>query len=280
PHAEVMALRQAKERGVSVAGATFYVTLEPCSHHGRTPPCADALIKAGAGRVVLSMYDPNPLVAGDGGSRFRQAGITVDGPLCVERVRAINAGFFARMTRGRPWLWMKMAASLDGRSALPDGRSQWITGPQARDDGHHWRARSCVVLTGIGTVQADDPRLGVRAVDTPRPPIKAGVDTQLKLAPQAAVVARSVPWACRPRHAPPCSTVRSAGSSATAAIRSARRNWPSAPPKSSTCPCATAMWMCTPCWTGWRGSRSMKCTPRRGRPCPAPCWTPAWWTSC
>ncbi|CAM5319833.1 bifunctional diaminohydroxyphosphoribosylaminopyrimidine deaminase/5-amino-6-(5-phosphoribosylamino)uracil reductase RibD [Alcaligenes faecalis] len=202
PHAEVMALRQAKERGVSVAGATFYVTLEPCSHHGRTPPCADALIKAGAGRVVFSMYDPNPLVAGNGVSRLRQAGITVDGPLCVEQALAINAGFFARMTRGRPWLWMKMAASLDGRSALPDGRSQWITGPQARDDGHHWRARSCVVLTGIGTVHADNPLMNVRAVSTPRPPIKAVLDTHLRMDPKAALLDGTPCWVFSHRRDP------------------------------------------------------------------------------
>ncbi|GHC48337.1 riboflavin biosynthesis protein RibD [Alcaligenes pakistanensis] len=202
PHAEVMALQQARERGVNVAGATFYVTLEPCSHHGRTPPCADALVKAGAGRVVFSMYDPNPLVAGRGATRLRQAGITVDGPLCVEQALAINAGFFARMTRSRPWLWMKMAASLDGRSALPDGRSQWITGPQARDDGHHWRARSCVVLTGIGTVNADNPLMNVRAVSTPRPPIKAVLDTHLRLDPKAALLDGTQCWVFTHRRDP------------------------------------------------------------------------------
>lgn len=194
PHAEVMALRQARERGVDVAGATFYVTLEPCSHHGRTPPCAQALVQAAPARVVVAMHDPNPLVAGRGLAMLRQAGIQVDGPLCVEDALQVNAGFFARMTRGRPWLWMKMAASLDGRSALPDGRSQWITGPQARDDGHHWRARSCVVLTGIGTVQADNPRLNVRAVQTPRPPIKAVLDTQLKLDPAASMLDGTPCW--------------------------------------------------------------------------------------
>lgn len=193
-HAEVMALQQARERSVDVAGATFYVTLEPCSHHGRTPPCADALINAAAGRVVFAMHDPNPLVAGRGLARLRDAGIAVDGPLCIEQALAVNAGFFARMTRRRPWLWMKMAASLDGRSALPDGRSQWITGPQARDDGHHWRARSCVVLTGIGTVQADNPQMNVRAVSTPRPPIKAVLDTQLRLDPKAALLDGSKCW--------------------------------------------------------------------------------------
>ena len=202
PHAEVMALRQARERGVDVRGATFYVTLEPCSHHGRTPPCAEALVAAAPARVVVAMLDPNPLVAGRGLARLRQAGIAVDGPLCVEQALEINAGFFARMTRSRPWLWLKMAASLDGRSALSDGRSQWITGPQARDDGHHWRARSCVVLTGIGTVQADNPRLNVRAVDTPRPPIKAVLDTQLKLDPQAALLDGSVCWVFSHRRDP------------------------------------------------------------------------------
>lgn len=202
PHAEVMALRQARENGVDVAGATFYVTLEPCSHHGRTPPCAQALVEAAPARVVVAMHDPNPLVAGRGLALLRQAGITVDGPLCVEQALQVNAGFFARMTRARPWLWLKMAASLDGRSALPDGRSQWITGPQARDDGHHWRARSCVVLTGIGTVQADNPRLNVRAVDTPRPPIKAVLDTQLRLDPAAALLDGTPCWVFSHRRDP------------------------------------------------------------------------------
>lgn len=202
PHAEVMALRQARENGVDVAGATFYVTLEPCSHHGRTPPCAQALVQAAPARVVVAMHDPNPLVAGRGLALLRQAGITVDGPLCVEQALQVNAGFFARMTRARPWLWLKMAASLDGRSALPDGRSQWITGPQARDDGHHWRARSCVVLTGIGTVQADNPRLNVRAVDTPRPPIKAVLDTQLRLDPAAALLDGTPCWVFSHRRDP------------------------------------------------------------------------------
>lgn len=193
-HAEVMALRQAAERGVEVAGSTVYVTLEPCSHYGRTPPCVDALIQAQPARVVVAMEDPNPLVAGKGFNKLRQAGIEVAGPLCLEQALALNVGFFARMVRKTPWLWMKMACSLDGRSALTDGQSQWITGPLARDDGHHWRARSCVVLTGIGTVNADNPLLNVRAVATSRQPYKAIVDTQFSVDENAALFDGTPCW--------------------------------------------------------------------------------------
>jgi len=180
-HAEVMALRDAARREVQVAGATFYVTLEPCNHHGRTPPCVDAILAAGVARVVVAMRDPNPLVAGQGLARLRAAGVEVQPDVCTEEALALNPGFIARMTRGTPWVWMKSAASLDGRTALPDGTSKWITGTAARRDGQHWRARSCVVLTGIGTVLADDPRLTVRDVDTTRQPMRAVVDGQLRM---------------------------------------------------------------------------------------------------
>ncbi|TEA79357.1 bifunctional diaminohydroxyphosphoribosylaminopyrimidine deaminase/5-amino-6-(5-phosphoribosylamino)uracil reductase RibD [Allopusillimonas ginsengisoli] len=181
PHAEVMALRQAAAQGVDIAGATVYVTLEPCSHHGRTPPCADALIAARPARVVIALSDPNPLVAGRGERRLREAGIAVTVGVCAEESLALNPGFVARMTRATPWVWLKLAATLDGRIALPNGKSQWITGDAARADGHHWRARSSVVLTGSGTVAADNPQLNIRHVDTVRPPIKAVVDSRFEI---------------------------------------------------------------------------------------------------
>lgn len=181
PHAEVMALRQADERGCVGTGSTIYVTLEPCSHHGRTPPCVDALIGARPARVVIAMRDPNPLVGGQGIARLRAAGIEVRVGVCHEEALAINPGFVSRMTRKTPWAWLKLAASLDGRIALANGESQWITGPAARADGHHWRARSCVVLTGSGTVLADNPQMNVRHVETSRPPIKAIVDTRFEV---------------------------------------------------------------------------------------------------
>lgn len=185
PHAEVMALRDAAQRGHDVAGATVYVTLEPCSHYGRTPPCANALCAARPARVVMAMGDPNPQVNGQGAAILRAAGITVDTGICHDEALALNAGFVARMTRGTPWTWLKLAASLDGRSALHNGQSQWITGPQARADGHAWRARSCLVLTGIGTILADDPQLTVRHIDTPRQPRRAVVDAHLNTPPTA-----------------------------------------------------------------------------------------------
>src|SRR5690606_7150778 len=194
PHAEVMALRQAAERGVPTQGATFYVTLEPCSHHGRTPPCVDALIKARPERVVVAMTDPNPLVSGRGLAKLKAAGIAVSGPLCAGEALEVNPGFVARMTRGTPWVWLKTAASLDGRTALGNGVSQWITGSQARADGHHWRARSCVVLTGAGTVLADDPLLNVREVQTPRQPVKAVIDTGLQVPENARLFDGSPAW--------------------------------------------------------------------------------------
>ena len=180
PHAEVMALRDAQARGHDVRGATAYVTLEPCSHHGRTGPCCDALVQAGIARVVASIADPNPLVAGQGFARLRAAGVEVEvGPGAAE-ARELNIGFFSRMVRGIPWVRMKTAASLDGVTALANGTSQWITSPQARADGHAWRARACAVLTGIGTVLEDDPLLNVREVATPRQPHLVVVDSRLQ----------------------------------------------------------------------------------------------------
>ena len=177
-HAEVHALHAA---GESARGATAYVTLEPCSHHGRTPPCADALIAAGVSRVVAAMQDPNPQVAGRGIARLQATGIDAECGLLEADARELNIGFVSRMTRGWPWLRMKVAASLDGKTALANGVSQWITEPEARNDGHRWRARACAILSGIGTVREDDPRLNVRGVETPRQPVKVIVDSRLDL---------------------------------------------------------------------------------------------------
>ncbi len=185
PHAEVLALRAA---GEAVRGATAYVTLEPCSHHGRTPPCADALIAAGVARVVVAMQDPNPLVAGQGLAKLRAAGIDVECGLMEASARELNLGFFSRMTRGTPWVRSKIAASLDGRTALANGTSQWITGEAARRDVQHWRARSCAVLTGVGTVLADDPQLNVRGIETGRQPLRVVLDSQLRMSPKARIL--------------------------------------------------------------------------------------------
>ncbi|MGE5491179.1 MAG: bifunctional diaminohydroxyphosphoribosylaminopyrimidine deaminase/5-amino-6-(5-phosphoribosylamino)uracil reductase RibD [Actinomycetota bacterium] len=185
PHAEVHALRDAAARGRDVKGATAYVTLEPCSHHGRTPPCADALVAAGVARVVSAMEDPNPLVAGKGLAKLAAAGIETAAGLLENEARELNIGFVSRMTRGRPWVRLKAAASLDGKTALNNGRSQWITGPEARQDGHRWRARACAILTGIGTVRDDDPQLSVRGVETFRQPLRVVVDSRLELSPSA-----------------------------------------------------------------------------------------------
>jgi diaminohydroxyphosphoribosylaminopyrimidine deaminase/5-amino-6-(5-phosphoribosylamino)uracil reductase len=185
PHAEVTALRAA---GAQAAGATVYVTLEPCAHHGRTPPCTDALVAARPARVVAAVQDPNPQTAGKGLEALRAAGVAVEPGLMEEEARELNIGFFSRMTRQRPWVRMKIAASLDGKTALANGASQWITGPAARRDGHAWRARACAVLTGAGTVRDDDPQLTVREVETPRQPLRVVVDSHLETPPSAKVL--------------------------------------------------------------------------------------------
>ena len=179
-HAEVMALRDALAKGHPTQGATAYVTLEPCVHQGRTGPCCDALVTAGVKHVVASLEDPNPQVAGQGFARLRAAGIdVVVGPGAAES-RELNLGFFSRMVRKTPWVRLKVAASLDGKTALPNGASQWITSSEARADGHAWRAQACAVLTGIGTVTSDDPRLDVRLATTPRQPQLVVVDSRLE----------------------------------------------------------------------------------------------------
>jgi len=186
-HAEIMALRDAAARGHSVAGATAYVTLEPCAHHGRTGPCCDALAAARIARVVAALPDPNPLVAGEGFARLRAGGVeVVTGPGAAQ-ARELNIGFFSRMVRRTPWLRMKIAASLDGKTALDNGASQWITSEPARADGHAWRARAGVVLTGIGTLLEDNPRLDVRLVPAPRQPDAVVVDSRLETPPDAKI---------------------------------------------------------------------------------------------
>ncbi len=187
PHAEVMALRDAAAGGHSVAGATAWVTLEPCAHHGRTGPCCDALAAAGIARVVAAMADPNPLVAGQGFERLRAAGVAVEVGPGADEARELNIGFFSRMVRKMPWVRLKAAASLDGRTALRNGVSQWITAEAARADGHAWRARASAVLTGVGTVLEDDPRLDVRLVPTPRQPRLVVVDSRLQTPPGARI---------------------------------------------------------------------------------------------
>jgi diaminohydroxyphosphoribosylaminopyrimidine deaminase/5-amino-6-(5-phosphoribosylamino)uracil reductase len=184
PHAEAQALVQAS---AAARGATAYVSLEPCNHHGRTPPCAEALITSRVARVVAAMRDPNPL-AQKGGDKLAAAGIRFESGLLEEEARELNIGFVSRMTRGRPWVRLKVAATLDGRTALVNGKSQWITGPEARKDGHRWRARACAIATGGGTVKADDPRLTVREVETPRQPLRVVIDSHVETPPQARVL--------------------------------------------------------------------------------------------
>ncbi|HHJ17483.1 MAG TPA: bifunctional diaminohydroxyphosphoribosylaminopyrimidine deaminase/5-amino-6-(5-phosphoribosylamino)uracil reductase RibD [Gammaproteobacteria bacterium] len=189
PHAEVFALREA---GDKARGADVYVSLEPCSHQGRTPPCADALVEAGVRRVVVAMQDPNPLVAGQGLARLHAAGIEVESGLLEPQARALNPGFIARMQRGRPWLRLKLAASLDGRTAMASGESKWISGDAARRDVQRLRARSSAIVTGIGTVLADDPSMNVRLTadqlngETPvRQPLRVVLDSRLRMSAQA-----------------------------------------------------------------------------------------------
>jgi diaminohydroxyphosphoribosylaminopyrimidine deaminase/5-amino-6-(5-phosphoribosylamino)uracil reductase len=184
-HAEIEALFDARRNGHDLHGATAYVTLEPCSHFGRTPPCATALIEARVARVIAAVEDPNPQVAGRGLEMLRSNGIEVRCGLLAAEASEMNIGFFSRMNRGRPWVRLKIAASLDGKTALQNGASQWITSEAARRDGHAWRARACAVATGIGTVVADNPLLSVRLVSTPRQPLKVLVDSRLEVDPEA-----------------------------------------------------------------------------------------------
>jgi diaminohydroxyphosphoribosylaminopyrimidine deaminase/5-amino-6-(5-phosphoribosylamino)uracil reductase len=182
PHAEVVALNN-----IDAEGATVYLNLEPCNHQGRTPPCTDLLIARKVARVVAAMRDPNPEARG-GEERLRAAGIAFEHGLLEEEARELNIGFVSRVTRVRPWVRLKIAATLDGRTALQDGTSQWITGAEARRDGHRWRARACAILTGIGTVKADDPQLTVRDVQTPRQPLRVLIDSRLETPPSAKVL--------------------------------------------------------------------------------------------
>ncbi|HEX4855220.1 MAG TPA: bifunctional diaminohydroxyphosphoribosylaminopyrimidine deaminase/5-amino-6-(5-phosphoribosylamino)uracil reductase RibD [Limnobacter sp.] len=184
-HAEVRAIADAAARGVSLQGSTAFVTLEPCAHHGRTGPCAEALLKTGVTRVVAAVLDPNPLVAGKGIAILQAAGIETEHGVLVEQARWINRGFFSRMERKRPWVRLKVASSADGISALNNGVSQWITGEEARLDGHHLRAQACAVLSGIGTVKADNPQLNVRGIATERQPLKVIVDSRFEISPDA-----------------------------------------------------------------------------------------------
>ena len=181
-HAEVIALTAAGDRA---RGATVYVTLEPCCHYGRTPPCTEALLQAGVARVVAAMGDPNPQVAGQGLAILRQAGVAVECGLLEAEARALNPGFIQRMTQGRPFIRLKLAMSLDGRTALASGESQWLTGNAARQDVQRWRARSSTMLTGIGTVLADDPGLNVRLPDVSRQPLRVILDSELRTPPTA-----------------------------------------------------------------------------------------------
>jgi len=182
PHAEVFAIQQA---GEEAKDATFYVTLEPCAHFGATPPCVDAVIAAGPKRVVIAMQDPNPLVAGQGIARLQTAGIEIEIGICEKNAINLNHGFISRMTRHRPWVRVKAGMSLDGRTAMANGESQWITGQAARDDVQYGRAKSCAILSGIGTVLSDDPLLNVRLPDIKRQPLRVIVDSTLRISPQA-----------------------------------------------------------------------------------------------
>ena len=187
-HAEIEALADARKHTNDLSGSTMYVSLEPCSHQGRTPPCTQAIIAAKPARVVIAMQDPNPLVSGNGIKQIAAAGIQVECGLLEAEAAALNPGFISRMTRRLPWVRLKVAASLDGKTALPNGQSQWITGSAARDDGHHWRAQACAILTGVGTVKEDDPSLTVRAVDTLRQPKRIIIDSKLDIPLTAAVL--------------------------------------------------------------------------------------------
>ncbi len=191
-HAEIVALKDAKAKGFDVSGSTVYVTLEPCCHHGRTPPCTDALINAKVATVIAAMTDPNPLVAGQGLEKLRTAGIAVRCGLLEKEASELNIGFIQRMTQGKPWVRLKIAASLDGKTALHNGVSQWITSSDARHDGHMWRARACCILTGIGTVKEDNPQLNVRNIETPRQPLRVLIDSFLEVPLNAKILDDSI----------------------------------------------------------------------------------------
>lgn len=193
-HAEIEALADAARKGHAVSGATVYVTLEPCAHYGRTPPCADALIEAGVAKVVAAVKDPDPRVAGRGLARLEAAGVATVSGVLEEAAREMNLGFFSRLERGRPWVRIKAAASLDGRTALENGQSQWITSNAAREDGNRWRARADAILTGIGTVLDDNPQLTVRAVAVAKQPRRVIVDSRLRTPPDAKVLAGGGAW--------------------------------------------------------------------------------------
>ena len=210
PHAEVLALAAA---GEAARGATAYVTLEPCSHFGRTPPCADALVEAGIGRLVYAMKDPNPRVNGAGIARLTAAGIAVTGGVLEQESQELNPGFISRMTRGQPWVTVKLAASLDGGTALPGGESHWITGEAAREDVQRLRARSSAVMTGSGTVLADDPRLDVRLSGATRQPLRVVLDSKLRTPASARILAPpgQALVLCTDEDAGRASAIRSAG---------------------------------------------------------------------
>jgi diaminohydroxyphosphoribosylaminopyrimidine deaminase/5-amino-6-(5-phosphoribosylamino)uracil reductase len=191
-HAEIMALKDAVQKGHEVSGSSAYVTLEPCCHHGRTPPCSDSLIKAKVKTVFVAMQDPNPLVAGKGLELLRQAGIEVRCGLLEKEAKELNLGFIKRMSQGLPWVRLKIATSLDGKTALNNGTSQWITGTDARLDGHHWRAQACCILTGIGTVKEDNPQLNVRGVNTSRQPLRVLIDSFLEVPLDAKILDQSI----------------------------------------------------------------------------------------
>ncbi len=188
PHAEVNALNAAT---ASVEGADVYVTLEPCSHHGKTGPCAEALIETKVARVVYAMEDPNPAVAGRGITMMRDAGISVEGPLMEDSARALNPGFIKRMTQGVPFVRCKMAMSLDGRTAMASGESKWITGPAARQDVQRLRAQSCALVTGVDSVIADDPALTVRQGDDDRQPLRVILDTHGRCPERADILSQA-----------------------------------------------------------------------------------------
>jgi len=193
-HAEIVAMLDAESKGHDIRGATVYTTLEPCAHFGKTPPCVEALIRARVAKVVAAIKDPDPRVSGKGFERLKAAGIEVVEGIMPEKAREMNLGFLSRMERGRPWVRMKLAVSLDGKTALHNGESQWITSPQAREDGHRWRARACGILTGIGTVQKDNPQLSVRDSEVLRQPQRMVVDSNLHINPNAQILEGGGTW--------------------------------------------------------------------------------------